>query len=243
MPTHLHIDIETLPALHWTPEERLRYAYSKVPKTYSKPASIAKWLGENAEEQWRRTALDPAHGQIWYIGCAVDDSEPIIEYKMTGLAMLEEHIRHIREPVWVGKSIRAFDLPWLAQHALLEGYSEIAAHLVGLLAYPYDKRVQDVSELWPTGPGRKFAPSLDPMAAWLGLPGKLDGMHGSKVYDAYLEDRGDEVAAYCAQDIRSTRMCWRVLRGDVAAAGGVRTVDFPELPEEVAALLEVEAGG
>jgi 3'-5' exonuclease len=238
--TYLHIDIETLPALHMTTEERQRYAYASVPKTYKKPESIAKWIRENTEEQWRRTSLDPMHGLTWMVGVAVNDLSPDVligdvSAPSKVLRSLNEYIGavHVKHGnvTWVGKSLRHFDLPWLAKQALLYDVDELAQTLLDVLAYPYDKRVKDVSELWP---GNKRL-SLDPMANWLGVGGKTDGMHGSKVYDAYVAGDGPKVAEYCAQDVRSTRDCWKRLTGRLRGQG-VRP-EPPAIPADILALI------
>ena len=234
--TYVHLDIETLPALWMTPDQRLRYAYAKVPSNYKKPASIAKWLKDNADEAWRRTSFDPMLGELWMVGWAVDDAEPFIaDLRETPdqLGLFASACACRGQVVFVGKSVRSFDLPWLAQYALREGRLNLTSRLLDVLSYPYDKRVQDVGEMWPTKRGSKYAPSLDPMAQWLGVGGKLEGMHGSKVYDAYLAGEGEKVARYCAQDIISTRECWRVLRGDRCPGGTRPAPDLPEIPAEV----------
>ena len=251
MTTRLHLDIETLPALWLTPEQRLAYAYKKVPGNIKKPETKAKWLHANADEAWRKTSFDPMLGQLWLIGVAINDADPIVlgpqnadpsatqddwtRWTVQSLHALEKSLMGIggrATTVLVGKSIRDFDLPWLAVLAVHHGVERLAGHLFEVLAYPYDKRIEDIGEMWPTKKG-KFAPRLDPMAQWLGVGGKLEGMQGSKVYDAYLAGEGERVAAYCAQDIVSTRECWRVLRGD-RCPGGTRPVpELPEIPPEV----------
>lgn len=240
MKTYLHIDIETLPALYMTPAERQAYAYAHVPKTYKKPESIAKWVDANTDEQWRRTSLDPLYGITWMVGVAVNDRDPEIligdPYDPSKvLHDLSEYVGMVYdqhgEPTWVGKSCRRFDLPWLAQHALLYGCGPLSATLLNVLAYPYDKRVQDVGEMWPS----QKRLSLDPMAGWLGVGGKSDGMHGSKVYDAYLAGETQKVAEYCLQDVRSTRDVWRRLTGALDGRG-VRPALEP-VPADIAALL------
>ena len=241
MKTYLHIDIETLPALYMTPAERQAYAYAHVPKTYKKPESIAKWVRDNTEEQWRRTSLDPLYGITWMVGVAVNGHDPEVligdpDDPGKVLHALSEYVGMVYErhgaPTWVGKSCRRFDLPWLAQHALLYGCGSLSATLMDVLAYPYDKRVEDVSELWPS----QKRLSLDPMAGWLGVGGKSEGMHGSKVYDAYLAGDTQKVAEYCIQDVRSTRDVWRRLTGALDGRG-VRPKPAP-IPEHIAALLE-----
>jgi len=235
MTTYLHIDIETLPALHMSIEQRLAYAYASVPKTYKKPESIAKWVRENTEEQWRRTSLDPLHGITWMVGVAANDEDPSVfvgnpEDPAGLLDVFDAYCAGVYDRsdsvVWVGKSLRRFDLPWLAQHALLYGRCSLARTLLDLLAYPYDKRIEDVSELWPGG-----RLSLDPMARWLGVDGKAEGMHGSQVYDAYLRGEVERVACYCAGDVDSTRNVWKRLTGRMGGAG--RRPELSPIPLEV----------
>lgn len=234
----LTIDIETLPALGWGDEDKLRWAYRKVPKSYKKPESIAKWVQDNAEEQWRRTSFDPVHAVVWMVGLAVGDEAPFVLIAkdpahdpgecLRGLAEFFGGLDYMPRAI-VGKYHRKFDLPLLAVQAFLHGQHRLGCYLADVLSYPYDKRVQDVGERWPGGPI-----SLDPLARVLGVTGKPDGMDGSKVYDAYLAGREAEVAAYCGADVESARACWDVLTGRYM--GELRAPERPGVPEIPAAI-------
>ena len=241
----LTLDLETLPALSMTAEDRQRYAYSKAPKDHPAPA---EWLAENTEEQWRRSALDLDRAVIWMVGYAWDDAHPRVLVNPDPEGDPGWCVREFWAAVWselqaragrsiaypraiVGKYHRHFDLPMLARQAFRvgPGAEGLALWLTDVLSYPYDKRVCCPGERIP---GKSL--SLDPMAQLLGVSGKPDGMDGSRVYDYFLEGRVDEVAAYCAADVMSARACWDVLVGNTPAPGGV----LPPLPDVPADILE-----
>jgi len=59
-----------------------------------------------------------------------------------------------------------------------------------------------LSDVW-TNKGAFFKPHLANLAALMGLPGKV-GIDGSKVYQAYKEERFQEIDTYCMQDVFQT---------------------------------------
>ena len=75
----------------------------------------------------------------------------------------------------------------------------------------------DVAELW-TNRGSFFKPHMANLAALMGLPGKV-GIDGSKVYEAYKEERLAEIDDYCMQDVYQTAfifMRFKYLAGKIS---------------------------
>ena len=70
--TYIYIDIETVPAQGLAPHEITAIVEKKVPKNYSKPESIRKWITDNRENVYHRTGLDPMLGRLLCIGVAVE---------------------------------------------------------------------------------------------------------------------------------------------------------------------------
>jgi hypothetical protein len=53
--------------------------------------------------------------------------------------------------------------------------------------------------------------SLGKIAAYLGIDVKSNGLDGSKIYDAWLDGRQDEIAEYCKQDVDAVRSVFKIL--------------------------------
>ena len=66
-----------------------------------------------------------------------------------------------------------------------------------------------------SGYGASTRTSLNEIAAVLGLPGKIDGMDGSKVEEAAIAGRHDEICRYCEIDTVMLYCAW--LRFQLAA--------------------------
>lgn len=75
----------------------------------------------------------------------------------------------------------------------------------------------DIQELWTNKNAFRY-PSLEHLARLMGLPGK-NGFDGSKVYDAYKEERFEEIDTYCMQDVYQTAfifMRFKYLAGKIS---------------------------
>jgi hypothetical protein len=216
------IDIETLPG-----PEKPALEEVKVPSNYKDPAKIRAYQEEKLEEVYRAQALDSMKGQILAIGKAVDD-EPAgchiqgldgIHSERDLLNRFYEELQAISQNVyeraiylvnltWIGHNIKAFDLTWLWRHALkyrLYNLAEIIPR------ERYSKQIVDTMDLWAAD--YKDRVSLDNIASFLGLPGKPDGIDGSKVYDLYQAGRLKEIADYCQQDVELTRQIYELITG------------------------------
>lgn len=103
---------------------------------------------------------------------------------------------------FVGHNISGFDLLFLWQRCIV---LDVPAHRsVPLNAKAYDERIFDTMRAFTAGDRTKYV-SMDKLAKACGLPGKPDGMDGSKVWDYVRDGRLDEVAAYCQDDVRVAR--------------------------------------
>src|SRR5690606_24626951 len=101
-----------------------------------------------------------------------------------------------------------FDIRFIWQRAIILGVE--IPDWWPIDAKPWDDtRVVDTMTLW-AGHGNRI--SLDRLCRALGIPGK-DGIDGSKVWDAIVDGRLDDVVAYCDDDIRRLRSCHRKMLG------------------------------
>jgi predicted PolB exonuclease-like 3'-5' exonuclease len=210
--TTLYIDIETLPAA-WEDEQIDAHAAASVPGNYTKPESVAKWIAENRQEAWLRTALDWRHARICAIGVIVeighDVQERIVilldehgERKM--LAELDVIMEQYAPDTIVGHNVIGFDLPRL-HIAAARTLPSLARRLSEYRGHRH--AVVDTMRL-AMGAERC---RLGDLATALGLEGKSGD--GSQVYELWVEGRQDAIAAYCLQDVEVTRAVYRALVG------------------------------
>lgn len=109
---------------------------------------------------------------------------------------------------------RGFDVPVLQTRAFRYGiqlpwyFGLLPDNKGGISSWSkeYRDRYQgwhlDVQELW-TGRGAFRYPHLENLAKLMGLPGK-NGFDGSKVHQAYKDERYQEIDVYCMQDVYQT---------------------------------------
>jgi len=202
----LFIDIESLPAGDPVDPKTLT-----PPGNLKKPETIAAWYETEAPakalEQFRARALDSMQGRILCIGWATREKEGVIcedtEFgTLTNFAQVIEQIYPWGlRPLFVGWNVEAFDLPWLWRKAVQYGVKPlrkgISKHRNGV------ENCVDLMRVW-SADWRQYN-KLEDVAAFLGLPQKINGIDGSKVYDLYLEGRIDEIMEYCLGDVRTVR--------------------------------------
>ena len=191
-------------------------------KFTSKDAMLARWVerfrDEKADEvgdaEWRKTSFDGAKGQICCIGVALDDSEPITLWRADEARMLRDfflivdsHIRqnNLRRPTFVGHNLAAFDLRFIFQRAVINRVPVPAWFPRN--ARPWDDSINDTMLMWAGHGGRI---SLANLCEALGVESNND-TDGSMVCDMYLQGQIEKIAEYCADDVRITRECWRLM--------------------------------
>lgn len=211
--TPLYLDIETLPA-EMDAQQIADLAARDVPKNLRDPAKIDEWIATNADDRHRRTALDPMRGRMLMLAFAVgdgpvescyldnpNDPTPILDALAGAVARIDG------APVFVGHNIAGFDIPYLRYAALR------LRHPVARVfpATRYSSMVADTMSMWCGTNTRADYVKLADIAAFLGLGGKVGGIDGSQVYDAWLAGRHDEVRAYGCGDVALVRDVYRVL--------------------------------
>lgn len=122
-------------------------------------------------------------------------------------------------PVLVSFNGGGFDLPVLRYRALALGLSVPGLFHGGRRDYWYrfGRDHIDLCDML-SGFGASARPSLNEMAALLGVPAKLDGIDGSKVEGLADAGRLDDIATYCLGDvITSFRLLLRLalVRGEI----------------------------
>jgi len=203
----LGIDIETIPGqAEWIKEE----AREKVspPGTYKKPESIEKWMEENAEQEadniWRKTALDGSRGELLCFGFEIEGEQLSFYREIDGseadlLQNIYDGLSKLGpKPLWIGHNITGFDLRFLWQRSVINGVKPSIE--IPYDAKPWDARVYDTMYEWAglNWQGRK---SLDAVCKALGIEGKGD-IDGSKVWDYAKEGKIKEISDYCKEDVK-----------------------------------------
>jgi predicted PolB exonuclease-like 3'-5' exonuclease len=134
-----------------------------------------------------------------------------------------------RSPVLVSWNGGGFDLPVLHYRAMLHGISAPRYWDQGdndrefkwnNYISRYHQRHLDLMDLLSMYQARATVP-LDQLASLLGFPGKM-GMHGSKVYEAYLAGDIAGIRNYCETDVLNTYLVFlrfELMRGNLTRAG------------------------
>jgi hypothetical protein len=208
-----------------------------APGNYKDPVTIEKWMqtegakkeaairaGAEAsiDEAHRKTSFDGAIGHICVIAGAFEDDAPQAFYSPDKpadqaeadvlreyFAYLSDHYRAAtsRKPRFIGHNISGFDLRFLFQRAVVLGVKP--PPFIPFHAKPWDDVIFDTMTYF-AGVGKSI--KLDTLCKALGLPGK-SSMDGSKVYDAYLDGRIEDIAIYCRdEDVVQTRQVYHRLQ-------------------------------
>jgi DNA polymerase elongation subunit (family B) len=198
-----YFDIETLPDQR--PGAREKAAASiKVPGNYKNPEAIAKYVEENAEEAYLKTALDGwkghvacisyngKYGSMSYCAPSISDEYDLIREFFSFVSMSHGTL--------VGHNIIGFDIPFITRRALVLGVQLPPDYIWPRNLKPWDKGVFDT--MHALGNGKDYV-SLNALADAFGIEGKIN--HGGAVYKMWQDGLHDEIAEYCADDTRIVR--------------------------------------
>ncbi len=157
--------------------------------------------------------------KVWSLGDEDSSEKDLIERFFDGLD------RYTPDLVsWNGAG---FDLPVLHYRSLLHGITAArywetggsdASFRYNTYLSRYHWRHMDLMDILSGFQGRGRA-SLQDVACLLGLPGKL-GMHGSEVWDVFLQGGIKRIRDYCETDVLNTYLIYlrfELLRGNLSA--------------------------
>lgn len=191
-----YLDIETIPDQSEGAFERAMEGIS-VPANYKNEETIEKYKQEKAQEAWEKTALDGFKGHVC---CIVrDDKRYIMQDVDAEKDILEWFFSDMKECVLVGHNIIGFDIQFLTRRALVLGVKLPGEWIWPRALKPWDKSVFDTM----TALGGKDWISLDNLAKALGIKGKSG--NGGAVNFMWQNGMHDEIAEYCADDVRVVR--------------------------------------
>lgn len=173
-------DIETSPL---PPAEMPPFDPGEPPKNISKPETLADWRAKKEIEWQEKAALSPETGYVLAIGALLVDKGG---QKLRLFKGMEADILAEWWSFWVeglitghffcGYASTFFDLPFLVMRSLKLGI-RIPGDVTD--AYQLKRNHVDVYMRLPA----KHQMSLDKLAAWMGIPGKLgDGKHFAEAF-------------------------------------------------------------
>jgi predicted PolB exonuclease-like 3'-5' exonuclease len=158
--------------------------------------------------------------KVWSVGDAGSSEKDLIERFFDGLDKYT--------PDLVSWNGAGFDLPVLHYRSLLHsvtaarywetGDSDSSFRYSNYLSRFHWRHI-DLMDVLSGFQGRGRA-SLDDVATLLGFPGKI-GMHGSQVWEVYLQGGIERIRAYCETDVLNTYLVFlrfQLLRGHLNAA-------------------------
>ncbi len=196
--TYTYFDVETIPEQSEGALERARENVT-VPANYTKAETIEKYKDDKAQEAWEKTALDGWKG---HVVCIVANGK---KWSLTDIEsekpMLEEFFAFLSGNTLVGHNIIGFDIPFLTKRALVLGVKLPLDYIWPRNLKPWDTRVFDT--MLQMGNGKEFI-SLDNLAKNLGMKGK-GNTTGAQVHYMWQNGLHDEIAEYCADDVRIVR--------------------------------------
>lgn len=196
--TYTYFDVETLPDQSEGALERARENVT-VPANYTKAETIEKYKDDKAQEAWEKTALDGWKG---HVACIVaNDFKNSVRDVKEEKEILHFFFRNIHETTFVGHNIIGFDIPFLTKRALVLGVKLPPEHIWPRNLKPWDTKVFDTMTAF--GNGKEFI-SLDNLARNLGIKGK-GATTGKQVHYMWQQGLHDEIAEYCADDVRIVR--------------------------------------
>jgi len=199
----VYLDIETIPGPNRPTIDDL-----KVPGNMKKAETIARWKEEQGaamvEEMYHKQSLDSMQGQIFCIGCAVNDDPPQVFDSLDELVVFFD----VNQPsAFVGHNIQRFDAKWLYRHLVQAGFRDVAGQFN---FHPYNGDIHDTMLMWGCG-DRQDHVSLDDLAQFLGVGRKTPGIDGSMVWGLVQAGEGQKVRDYCADDVELTRAVYKRL--------------------------------
>jgi hypothetical protein len=213
------LDIETIP----TQRQDVRDYIAKTvthPGNISKAETIAKWNEESrpaaVEEAVSKTGLDGAFGQIVCIGYDLhDDGEPDVIHGLDERDVLMRFNTALTNGIRpadllaisiVGHNVSGFDLRFLLQRHIVNGIRPHQIISRAAQAKPWETEKVFDTMVQFAGVGNRI--SLDKLCLALGLPGKGD-ITGADVWPLVQAGKIQQVADYCADDVRKTRAVFK----------------------------------
>ena len=202
----VYLDTETVPS------SRVDVAAHYAAKHYD--AEDLTKAAKAAAKDLEKTSLSGLFGELAVISWANDDDEPCTLVRNFHRADGErEMLEAFADCDIDGDVIVAhnadFDRSMIRQRAIVHGV-KLPKRYSATDVKPWESAWQCTMALWTDS--RQGRVSLDDLCLALSLPGK-NGVDGSMVAGMVRAGRIDEVAAYCADDVRRVRSIYKRIKG------------------------------
>ncbi len=221
---NLFLDIETIPAQNQAviaelaAETEALKAEVRAPSNYKDAAKIEEYcmiqraqIDSDADERYRKTALDGSRGEVLCIAWGYEDEEVQSQHR----TLTDGDERHVLSAFFdvldptvatrfVGHCVREFDLRFLYHRAVILGVRP-PVHLPHDTRYNGDQ-VYDTMTAW-AGWGNRV--SLSHLCKTLGIAAKGteigEPITGATVWDFVKRGEVEKVVAYCRGDVERVR--------------------------------------
>lgn len=184
------------------------------------------------EEEHRETATDANLGRILCIGyCEQTESGKIIRHGCFGyrpetkdfepdeaiiLADFWQYLEGFDKSrdLLIGHNILDFDLPFIVQRSIIKRVKPTVGFYFGKYKNAPVFDTMREWDCWKWG----GSTSLKKLAFALGLDDpKSGGITGENLYEAFMEERYEEIYKYCMRDVKTTRNAWRMMNFEYPA--------------------------
>lgn len=196
----LSFDIET-EALPREAIEHLKPTF-KAPANYRDEAKIAANIAEQETEWYANAALSPLTARVLVIGIKEFGEEPTYLEGAEGdiLEAFWNRFGYSSEfDQWHGHNVHSFDVPFLIKRSWANAIKVPIRSVLADNGFVNSRRFVDTMRLFQCGDKQSAFISLDKLAAFLGLRGKLEDI-GPKFGQVYAENQ-TRALAYVRRDL------------------------------------------
>lgn len=166
------------------------------------------------------TALDPTLGRVVCVAWTVDGEHAgsVSGDNERGVLMeLWGEWSALRGATFVAHNGKRFDVPFLRVRALHHGLPHLARVFGGWAAKPWDLRVVDTVEAWPTtgseAKGQRRLPMLARLCGVDCAPDTITGADVPRMWESGDPDARRLVVDHCVADVLTLARVWSVLSG------------------------------
>ncbi len=203
----IYFDIETIP--HDNPSEYLISALCKlkpvpVDENGFATCSDLQWFNANASlyAEFSKVICISAgvirEGTIRFKSYCGRDEKTIIKEFFDMVISFQSKISGL-----CGHNIKAFDAPYLAKRAAINGIMSLPDCFELYAVKPWESKLLDTAELWKSG--QFGSPSkLEMLCNLLNIPSPKDEMDGSMVAEYFNQGKLDAISKYCEADVLAT---------------------------------------
>ncbi len=196
----LFLDIETLPAPGDKIETLKKFHKDAIEKSKLR-GTTRKNESSNFDTFFRNTSFQGEFGRIFCIGYAVDN-EDVKAFSGDEKKILQDFWGIAKDATqFIGHNVMDFDLRFIYKRSVILGVRPSKdLSFARYRNFP----IFDTMREWEKWGAQGVSLHKLCVALEISSP-KEEGIDGSKVYDYFLEGKGDEIIKYCIRDVDATR--------------------------------------